>query len=179
MDTEDCEIFKSQANSSCERPFCLRNSESLFNFGTADLEPWGIPREMQTSFQLPVSKKNYFREKTDEESCQILYCPTAYTIHNADRIVVSISEQCKNITLTIVSDTHSVLDSSLPPNAKIVSRKAAIPVLKKAHVVLASGWDAIQAMANGIPCIIVGAIIDGKMEKICELPEVVVKAYGP
>jgi len=138
---------------------CIANTENLFevfNFGVANLKPWGIPFEMQTCFKLPVFKKNYFREKTNEESCHILYYPTDYTIHNADPIVVSISGQYKNTTLTIVSDKHSVLESSLPPNVKIVSRKASISALKKAHVVLASEQDAKQAMAYNKPCVIVG-----------------------
>ena len=134
----------------------LDNLYEVFNFGTVNMEAWGIPLEMQIFLKSPVSPKHYFLEKTNEEIGQVLYYPTYHTIHNADSVVVSLFNQSKNVILTIVSDVYSILDSSLPPNIKIVSRKASISALKKAHVVLASGQNAIQAMAYAKPCVIVG-----------------------
>jgi hypothetical protein len=128
----------------------------IFNFGTPNLESWAIPRELQTILKIPVSKKNYYKEKSDEENCRMVYYPTNYTIQNADRIIVSLSDHYKNIDLSIVSDSHSILESVLPSNVKIIPRKASIAYLKKAHVVLASGPDAIQALACAKPCVIVG-----------------------
>jgi hypothetical protein len=149
-------IFISYGNGISNYIAPLDNLYEVFNFGTVNLEAWGIPCEMQTFLKLPVSKKNCFLEKPNDKIYRVLYYPTYHTIHNADKVVVSLFNQSKNVILTIVSDTYSIVDSSFPPGIKMVSRKASMPALKKAHVVLASGQDAIQAMAYAKPCVIVG-----------------------
>jgi hypothetical protein len=135
----------------------IDNLYSVFNFGEANLESWGIPHEMQVLLNIPVlGKNNYYQKKNNLKVYQILFYPTHNTVHTSLYTLVSILKQFSNVVLTIVGDTYQVLSPSFPNNLTIITREAAPLALKKAHIVIASERDAIQAMAWAKPCIIMG-----------------------
>jgi len=135
----------------------IDNLFAVFKFGEADLKSWGIPEEIQTCLKVPVQKTNrYPYKKKGEKIPQIIYYPTKDSIATSDSVLLSVLKRLSKIRLTIVNDIYSVLASSLPADVRVVSRKTSLYTMQKADVVIASGFDAVQAIANAQPCIILG-----------------------
>lgn len=131
------------------------NLFGVINMGGADLSLWGIPQELQLRLQPPAEKKgNYYYFEPQPETCRIVYCPTGNSVYENDFKLLSFL-QLTNAALTIVSDQYQALADSFP-YVRIVSRKSWLPVFKKAHLVVASGHDAICAMALCKPCVVLG-----------------------
>ena len=61
-----------------------------------------------------------------------------------------------NDELTIISNQYQGVAASFPPSVKIVPRKHLTKIFKKAHAVIASGIDALLALALEKPCIVLG-----------------------
>ena len=135
----------------------IDNLAGVFKFGNADLISWGIPDEIQTCLKIPTQKisKNSHKKK-GAKIPHIVYYPTKNSIATADGVLVSILKRLNKTKLTIVSDTHSVLTSSFPTDVRVISRKNSLSILQKADVVIASCFDAIQAVVDAKPCVILG-----------------------
>lgn len=96
----------------------------------------------------------YFYEE-QPDPCRIVYCPTGQSVRENDIKLLAVLKN-SNASLTIVSDEYLYMKSALPPFVDIVSRRSLLSVLKKAHLVIASGYEAIRAMALCKPCVVLG-----------------------
>lgn len=130
-------------------------------FGVLDMSDisssvWGIPEELQLRLNYPVEKLgNYYCYEQQPELCQIVYCPTGNSIQENDLKLLTLLQRT-NVLLTIVSDEYQFLKNALLPFVKIVSRLSWYSVYKKAHLIIASGSDAVRAMALCKPCVVLG-----------------------
>lgn len=128
----------------------------VVNMSGVDLTVWGVPHEMQLRLPQPVEKTaDYYFYEEKPEICRIVYCPTDTSVHTNDFKLLS-SLQATNIQVTLLSDSYRALATAFPPSVEIGSPKKWFSTFQKAHVVIASGQDAIRAMALGKPCVIVG-----------------------
>lgn len=134
----------------------VKNLVSVINLSGSSLSVYGIPNEMQLHLPLPVEKvKDYYFFDAKPEVCRIVYCPTGNNIQENDFNLLNFLSQT-NTLLTIVSDRYEAIKDALPIFAKVVPPQSLIATLQKAHLVIACGENAIQAMAFSKPCIILG-----------------------
>lgn len=134
----------------------FKNLYSVINMGDASLSAFGIPDEMQLHLWCPAEKVgNYYFYEQQPETCRIVYCPTGQSIIENDLKLLTFLQQT-NASLTIVSDEYLCLKQALPPFVRIVSRSSWFSAYKKAHLVIASGLDAVRAMALCKPCVVLG-----------------------
>lgn len=134
----------------------MPNLFGVVNMGGANLSLWGIPEEMQLRLKKPVEKvSDYYFFEQQPETCQIVYCPTGDSVQENDFKLLSFL-QTTNTVLTIVSDKYQAIANAYPGIIKVVPQKSWFSAFKKAHLVVASGHNAICAMALCKPCIIVG-----------------------
>lgn len=134
----------------------LGNLFGVIHVGRAALSALGIPQEMQVHLSYPVEKvADHYLYEEQPNPCRIVYCPTGQSVVENDLKLFRLLRNT-NASLTIVSDAYGCVKSALPPSAEIVSRRSLLSVLKKAHLVVASGYDAIRAMGLCKPCIVLG-----------------------
>lgn len=139
---------------SCVAPF--ENLFGVLNMGNISLSAFGIPEEMQLHLSCPVEKTgNYYFYEQQPEVCRIVYCPTGNSITENDVKLLTFLQQT-NVSLTIVSDEYQCLKQAMPPFVTIVSRSSWFSAYKKAHLVVASGQDAVRALALCKPCVVMG-----------------------
>lgn len=139
---------------SCVAPF--ENLFGVLNMGNISLSAFGIPEEMQLHLSCPVEKTgNYYFYEQQPEVCHIVYCPTGNSITENDVKLLTFLQQT-NASLTIVSDEYQCLKQAMPPFVTIVSRLSWFSAYKKAHLVVASGQDAVRALALCKPCVVMG-----------------------
>ena len=120
------------------------------------MSAFGIPEEMQLHLSCPVEKTgNYYFYEQQPEVCHIVYCPTGNSITENDVKLLTFLQQT-NASLTIVSDEYQCLKQAMPPFVTIVSRLSWFSAYKKAHLVVASGQDAVRALALCKPCVVMG-----------------------
>lgn len=136
-------------------PPLWENLFGVFAFTHADFSLCGIPKEMQVRLSCPVREfAEYYFYDPVPKICRMVYFPTGHTVEN-DRILFDFCRK-SNVELTVVSDEYRFLCDALPLSIKVVSPEHARQVLQDAHVVLASGYEALCAMALCKPCIIFG-----------------------
>ena len=134
----------------------MPNLFGVVNMGGANLSLWGIPEEMQLRLKKPVEKvADYYFFEQQPETCRIAYCPTGNSICENDFKLLSFV-QTTNVVATIISDQYKHLANNFPSSVKIVPQKSWLSVFKRAHIVIASGNNAICAMALSKPCIVLG-----------------------
>lgn len=134
----------------------FKNLFGLINMSDVALSAFGVPEEMQLRTNHPVEKVlDYYFYEQEPAFCRVAYCPTGNTIQESDLNLLTFLQK-KNALLTIVSDEYQCLKSALPPFVTLVSRSSWLSVYKKAHLVVASGCDAVRAMALCKPCVILG-----------------------
>lgn len=134
----------------------FKNLYGVINMGDASLSAFGIPEEMQLRLCSPVEKAgNYYFYEQQPEICRIVYCPIGHSIAENDLKLLTFLQEM-NASLTIVSDEYLCLKQALPPSVTIVSRSLWFSSYKNAHLVVASGQDAICAMALCKPCVVMG-----------------------
>lgn len=134
----------------------MPNLFGVVNMGGANLSLWGIPEEMQLRLKQPVKKvADYYFFEQQPEICRIAYCPTGNSICENDFKLLSFV-QTTNAVVTIISDQYKPLANNFPLSVKIVPLKSWFSVFKNAHIVIASGYNAINAMALCKPCIVLG-----------------------
>ncbi|WP_102408873.1 hypothetical protein [Parabacteroides bouchesdurhonensis] len=134
----------------------FKNLFGVLNMKDVELSAFGIPEEIQLRLNYPVEKvSNYYFYEQQPEFCRIVYCPTGNTIQESDLKLLTFLQKT-NALLTIVSDEYQCLKKALPPFVTIVPRSSWLSIYKKAHLVVASGFDAIRAMALCKPCVILG-----------------------
>lgn len=132
------------------------NLFGAINMGGGNLSLWGIPQEMQLNLFRPVERTaDYYFFEEQPETCRIAYCPTGNSVCENDFKLISFI-QTTNAVLTIVSDQYQALADAFPPSVEIVPQKSWLSVFRKAHMVVASGHDAIRAMALCKPCVVLG-----------------------
>lgn len=134
----------------------MPNLFGVVNMGGANLSLWGIPEEMQLRLKQPVEKvADYYFFEEQPKACRIVYCPTGTSVHENDFKLLSFL-QTTNSVVTIVSDQYQAMANAYPGFIEVVPQKSWLSTFKKAHLVVASGHNAIRAMALCKPCIIVG-----------------------
>lgn len=132
------------------------NLFGVINVKNPMLSAFGIPDELQVRLNYPVEKiANYYFYEREPELCRIVYCPTGNSISENDLKLLTFLHQT-NTSLTILSDEYQLLKTALPPFVRVLPRSFWFSVYKQAHLVVASGWDAIRAIAFCKPCIILG-----------------------
>lgn len=134
----------------------LSNLFGAINLSNAALALFGIPEEMQLRIPKPAEKTTdcYFYEP-QPEICRIVYCPTGNNIVENDFKLISFVQK-SNAVLTIVSDRYMALANAFPSFVHVVPDKFWLAVFKKAHLVVASGYNVVCALALCKPCIILG-----------------------
>lgn len=134
----------------------FENLFGILNMSRVPLSAWGIPEEIQLHLNYPVEKvANYYFYEQQPEFCRIVYCPTENSVQESDFKLLTFLQKT-NALLTIVSDGYQCLKNALPPFVTIVPRNSWFSAYKKAHLVVASGFDAMCAMALCKPCVILG-----------------------
>ncbi|WP_288733126.1 hypothetical protein [uncultured Parabacteroides sp.] len=134
----------------------FENLFGILNMSGVPLSAWGIPEEIQLHLNYPVEKvANYYFYEQQPEFCRIVYCPTENSVQESDFKLLTFLQKT-NALLTIVSDGYQCLKNALPPFVTIVPRNSWFSAYKKAHLVVASGFDAMCAMALCKPCVILG-----------------------
>lgn len=135
----------------------FKNLFGVINMNGAYLSAYGIPEEMQVRLDRPVDKvADYYLYEERPDPLRIVYCPTGRDIEENDLKLLYVLLQKSPISLTIVGERYHCIKKALPSFVHIVSRRSLLTSFKKAHVVVASGYDAIQAMALCKPCVILG-----------------------
>ena len=132
------------------------NLFGVVNLSGINLSLWGIPKELQVRLDYPVEKVAdwYFYEQ-QPEVCRIAYCPTGNSVQENDFKLISFVQKT-NAFLTIVSDRYRALANAFPPFVRVVPEKDGLAVFKKSHLVVASGQDAVCALAVCKPCVVLG-----------------------
>lgn len=134
----------------------FENLFGVLNMGETSLSAFGVPEEMQLHLNYPVEKvANYNYNEQQPKSCQIVYCPTGNSVLESDLKLLTFLQKTDTL-LTIVSDEYQCLKNTLPSFVTIVPRESWFSVYKKAHLVVASGFEAVRAMALCKPCVILG-----------------------
>ena len=134
----------------------FHNLYGIINLGNANLNLWNIPKQMQLFLHQPVIQTgHYFFFEQNPEKVHIAYCPTGNSVYENDWKLIALLERI-NTELTIISNRHQGVAGAFPPSVKIVPRKHMTRIFKKDHVVVASGTDALLALALEKPCIILG-----------------------
>lgn len=119
------------------------------------LSTFGIPIEMQQSLYHPVEKfLNYYSYEKSPTICHIAYCPTKYNVEENDLKLLA-AVQDTNANLTILGDNYKSL-KVFPDTVRVALKRSWPSEFKKAHLIVASGYDALCAMALCKPCIILG-----------------------
>lgn len=132
------------------------NLYGIINLGNANLNLWDIPEEMQLYLHQPVIQTgHYYFFEQNPETVHIAYCPTGNSVYENDWKLIAFLETT-NAELTIISNQYQGVAASFPPSVKIVPRKHLTKIFKKAHAVIASGIDALLALALEKPCIVLG-----------------------
>lgn len=132
------------------------NLYGVVNIGGAKLSLYGIPEELQICLQRPVDKTaDYYFFEREPETCRIVYCPTGNSASENDFKLLSMVHTTNSV-LTIVSDQYQALVNAFPAFVEIVPSKYLVSAFKKAHLVVASGHNAVCAMALCKPCIVLG-----------------------
>lgn len=133
-----------------------RNLFGVINLSGVDLTVLGVPEEIQLRINRPVEKvADYYFYEQQPETCRIVYCPTGNSLCENDFKLFSFLQKT-NAVLTILSDDYQVLAGAFPAFVKIVPRKFRLSVFRNAHLVVASGYDAVCAMALCKPCVVLG-----------------------
>ena len=132
-----------------------KNLFGAFVLGNADLSLSGIPEEMQVRLSCPVLEfdDSYFYEP-QPQVCRLAYFPTGNNVEN-DRILFDFCRK-SNVELTVVSDEYLRVSDALPASIRVVPSGHGGQILRNAHIVLASGYEALSAMASCKPCIVFG-----------------------
>ena len=134
----------------------FKNLYGVINMGDATLSTCGIPEEMQLRLCCPVeSMGNYYFYEQQPEVCRIVYSPTGNSVGENDFKMLTFLKQT-NASLTIVSDEYACLKSAFPSFVKVMPRSSRLSAYKQAHLVVASGADAVQALALCKPCVVLG-----------------------
>lgn len=149
-------LFVSTGNHVVDYVAPFKNLYGVIHLGNASLSAWGIPEEMQFHFYCPVEKTgNFYFYEQQPDVCRIVYCPTGNSIGGNDLKLSTFLGQA-NARLTIVSDEYACLKNAFPSFVKIVPRSSRISAYKQAHLVVAAGSDAVQALALCKPCVVLG-----------------------
>ena len=134
----------------------FENMFGVLNMGNIVLSTLGIPEEMEIRLCCPVERTgNYYFYEQQPEVCRIVYCPTGNSVGENDFKLLTFLGQT-NASLTIVSDEYACLRNAFPPFVTVVSRSSWFSAYKQAHLVVASGSEAVQALALCKPCVVMG-----------------------
>lgn len=149
-------LFVSCGNRVVDYVTPFKNLYGVIHLGNASLSAWGIPDEMLLHLCYPVERSgDYYLYEQQPEVCRIVYCPTGNSVGENDLKLLTFLGKT-NATLTIVSDEYACLKNAFPPFVKVVPRSSRISAYKQAHLVVASGMDAVQALALCKPCVVLG-----------------------
>lgn len=134
----------------------FENLFGILNMSGVSLSAWGIPEEIQLHLNYPVEQVvNFYFYEQKPEVCRIVYCPTGNTVAENDVKLLTFLRRT-NALLTIVSDEYACLRNAFPPFVTVVSRSSWFSAYKQAHLVVASGSEAVQALALCKPCVVMG-----------------------
>lgn len=134
----------------------LTNLAGVINAGDASLSFYGLPDEMQIRINRPVTKTaDYYLYEDHPEIYRIVYCPTPHTIRETDGKVFSILREM-NVSVDVVTDLYDGVKDLYPSIVHLLPANAFVSACKRAHLVIASGQQAVEAMAMCKTCIVLG-----------------------
>lgn len=134
----------------------FENLFGILNMSGVPLSIWGIPEEIQLHPNYPVEKvANYYFYEEQPEFCRIVYYSTGNSVGENDFKLLTFLGQT-NASLTIVSDEYACLKKVLPPFVRVVPYSSRFSAYKQSHLVVASGLEAVQALALCKPCVVIG-----------------------
>lgn len=134
----------------------LTNLAGVINLVDASLSFYGIPDEMQIRINRPVTKTaDYYLYEDHPEAYRIVYCPTPHTIRETDGKVFSILKEM-NVSVHVVTDLYDGVKDLYPSIVRLLPANAFLSACKRAHLVIASGQQAVEAMALCKTCIVLG-----------------------
>lgn len=134
----------------------FKNLFGVINIGGGVLSECGIPMELQLRLDLPVDKtQNLYLLKKQQDVCRIVYCPTGRSLITNDFKLMTLLRQT-NVLLTIIADDYTPLNGAFPSFVEVLPRHSWYSAFKKAHLVVASGYDAVRAIALCKLCVVLG-----------------------
>lgn len=132
------------------------NLYAVLSVAGADLVHWNIPAELCQSLKIPVNVSgNYYRYDERPECYELVYFPVQNISSRIDTKILSLTNyfDCR---LTIIGEKYRILKPAMNSRVRIISEKQSVAAFKKAHLVMASGYQAVQAVALCKPCVVVG-----------------------
>lgn len=133
-----------------------RNLMGVIKFADTHLSPYGIPEEIQRKVACPVEKvADYYLYEKKPDEYRVVYCPTRHTIGETDRKIGAVLQQM-NVSLDIVTDFYEGVKEAFPSTVRILPQKAWFSAYRQAHLVIASGEEAVRALALRKTCIVLG-----------------------
>lgn len=133
-----------------------RNLMGVIKFAETHLSPYGIPEEIQRKVTCPVEKvADYYLYEKNPEEYRVVYCPTRHTIGETDRKIGAVLQQM-NVSLDIVTDFYEGVKEVFPSTVRILPQRAWFSAYRQAHLVIASGEEAVRALALRKTCIVLG-----------------------
>ncbi|MCL2650906.1 MAG: hypothetical protein FWD60_07780 [Candidatus Azobacteroides sp.] len=132
------------------------NLYAVLSVGEADLTHWSIPVELNKAMKVPVKiSGNYYRYEEQPDYYELVYFPVKNSTSKIDSKILNLINY-NNCRLTVIGGEYKVLKPAINSKIRIVSDKQSLSAFKKAHLVMASGYQAIQAITLCKPCVIVG-----------------------
>ena len=149
-------IFVSQADDFTGYIAPFENLYTVISLSEANRATWNIPVELCKPLKIPVTVTgSYYRFDEKPECYELVYYPVQNSNAEIDGKLLSFTAFFNN-RLTIVGEEYRTLKAAMNNRVRVVARKKSIAAFKKAHLVLASGHQAIQAVALCKPCVVVG-----------------------
>ncbi len=132
------------------------NLYAVLSTAGANLAYWNIPAELCNPLHTPITASgNYYRYDDQPDCYELVYYPVRNSTSRIDSKILSLTNLF-NFRLTIIGEEYRTLKPAMNNLVRIIPHKQSIAAFKKAHLVMASGYQAIQAMALCKPCVVVG-----------------------
>lgn len=127
---------------------------SVFTTNKFFTKIFGIPDHLQKEIIIPTIPLKFEQNKKTVAG-SIMYFPTSKTIQNEYR-VISMLKQI-SLMLIVVTDNYQYASCILSTHdIKVIRRDKAFSYIRNMHLVIASGYDAIQSIAVCKPTIVLG-----------------------
>ena len=125
--------------------------------GWQHLSSWNIPFELCRWVPVPVLVSgNHYLYEEEPDCYEFVYYPFENSSAQIDSKILSLT-RLSNCRLSIIGEEYRTLKSVMNKRVRIVSRSQSVGALKKAHLVLASRYQAVQAIALCKPCVVIGS----------------------
>ena len=150
-------IFVSNADDITGYVAPFDNLYAVLTTSETNLTHWNIPSELCKSLRIPViASGNHYRYDEQPERYELVYCPVQNGNSLTDSKILSLANHL-NCRITIIGEEYRTLLPAMSNLVRIVSRKRYPAIFKKAHLIIASGYQTLQALALCKPCVVAGS----------------------